>query len=231
MGRNSEPEANEEANPRSQALRLSLDFDLYRVKVPIGDYPGANLSVIDLSPQDVENTIFFQHGFAGVPNPGEWQLAHFANRHRVIAPDLRGHGQSDAPRSDYSMPELVQDMHGIVEALNLPDRFVLVGHSFGGAVCIEYAHAYPERLAKLILIATAGEYPVPRSRPPVSHSDALRPALLALSPPLGRRISCAEVDVSQQSLCLAGLVQAARYPDRDLGHHGRARQLLSSLCL
>ena len=141
---------------------FQLDFDLYRVKVPIGDYPGDNLSVIDLSPQDVENTIFFQHGFAGVAESWEWQLAHFANGHRVIAPDLRGHGQSDAPHSQYSMPELAQDMHAVVEALNLPERFVLVGHSFGGAVCIEYAKAHPERLAKLILIATAGEYPVPK---------------------------------------------------------------------
>ena len=141
---------------------FQLDFDLYRVKVPIREYSGANLSVIDLWPQDVEKTLFFQHGFAGVAESWEWQLAHFANQYRVIAPDLRGHGQSDAPHSEYSMPELVQDMLDVIESLKLPERFVLVGHSFGGAICIEFAKAYPERIAKLVLVASAGEYPLPK---------------------------------------------------------------------
>lgn len=141
---------------------FQLDFDLYRVKVPIRDYEGSYLSVIDMSPQDVEETVVFQHGFAGVAESWEYQLTHFASQFRVVAPELRGHGQSDAPFSQYSMPELVQDLHDVVAALKLPDKFVLVGHSFGGSVCIEYANAYPERIAKLILIATAGEYPLPK---------------------------------------------------------------------
>ncbi len=141
---------------------LHLDFDLYRVNVPIRDHSGRHLSVIDLHPQDVESTILFQHGFAGVAESWEYQLAHFANQYRVIAPDLRGHGQSDAPRSEYSMPELVQDMHDVLEALNVPKQFILAGHSFGGAVCIEFANTFPERIEKLILVACAGEYPLPK---------------------------------------------------------------------
>ncbi len=141
---------------------FELDFDLYRVNVPLEDQPKSKLSVIDLFPQDAADTILFQHGFAGVAESWEYQLAHFANGHRVIAPDLRGHGQSDAPRSAYSMPELVEDMRTVLDELEVNEKFVLVGHSFGGAVCIEFAHAYPERIAKLVLVATAGEYPVPR---------------------------------------------------------------------
>ena len=108
---------------------FQLDFDLYRVKVPIHGYPGSSLSVIDLSPQYIEQTIVFQHGFAGVAESWEYQLTHFANRFRVVAPELRGHGQSDAPDSEYSMPELIEDLHNVVTTLELPEKFVLVGHS------------------------------------------------------------------------------------------------------
>lgn len=142
---------------------FQLDFDLYRVNIPIQDNPGFNLSVIDLSPEAIEQTIVFQHGFAGVSESWEYQLTYFSSQYRVIAPDLRGHGQSDAPYTEYTMPELVEDLNTITSHLKLPKKFILVGHSFGGSVCVEYANAYPERIEKLVLIATAGEYPVPRA--------------------------------------------------------------------
>ena len=141
---------------------IQLDFNLYRVDVPIRGLAGAELSVIDIWPEGVERTIMFVHGYAGVAETWEYQIDHFAHEYRVVAPDLRGHGQSDAPFTQYTMAELVDDLDAIVEALELPDRFVLAGHSFGGSICVEYANAYPDRLDKLILIATAGEYPLPR---------------------------------------------------------------------
>lgn len=143
--------------------QIQLDFDLYRVEVPIPGVPRAKLSVIDLWPEAVEQTIVFVHGYAGCAETWEFQINHFAREFRVVAPDLRGHGQSDAPYTDYTMSELVDDLQAIVEALRLPERFMLVGHSFGGSICVEYANAYPERLEKLVLIATAGEYPLPRT--------------------------------------------------------------------
>ena len=142
---------------------FELDFDLYRVKVPIKNNPGFHLSVIDLSPESIEQTIVFQHGFAGVAESFEFQLTYFSSQYRVLAPDLRGHGQSDAPYTDYTMSELVDDLIAICETLELPEKFILAGHSFGGSVCVEFANAYPERIEKLILIATAGEYPVPKA--------------------------------------------------------------------
>jgi long-chain acyl-CoA synthetase len=60
------------------------------------------------------------------------------------------------------MAELVDDLDTIAHELTLPEKFVLAGHSFGGSICVEYAVAYPERLERLILISTAGEYPLPR---------------------------------------------------------------------
>jgi long-chain acyl-CoA synthetase len=137
------------------------DFSLYRVEVPIQGQPGKYLSVIDLHPEGVEQTIVFQHGYAGVGESWEFQIVHFAQQYRVIVPDLRGHGQSDAPYTEYTMSELVQDLYSIAQYLKLP-KFILVGHSFGGSVCVEYAHTHPQTLEKLVLIATAGEYPLPK---------------------------------------------------------------------
>jgi long-chain acyl-CoA synthetase len=138
---------------------IELDFNLYRVPVPIRGLANAELSVIDIWPEGVEKTIMFVHGYAGCAETWEHQINYFSRSYRVIAPDLRGHGQSDAPLTQYTMTEMVADLETIRERLNLPEKFILAGHSFGGSICVEYANAHPERLEKLILIATAGEYP------------------------------------------------------------------------
>ncbi|MEW5957172.1 MAG: alpha/beta fold hydrolase [Chloroflexota bacterium] len=141
---------------------FQLDFNLYRVDVPIRGLVNAELSVIDIWPEKVQKTIMFVHGYAGCAETWEHQLNYFSRSYRVVVPDLRGHGQSDAPLTQYTMPELVADLDTIAAELNLPDKFVLVGHSFGGSICVEYALAQPERLEKLVLIAMAGAYPLPR---------------------------------------------------------------------
>jgi len=141
---------------------IQLDFSLYRVGVPIHGLSDMELSVVDFRPEGAERAMMFIHGYAGCAETWEYQANYFAHRCRVIAPDLRGHGQSDAPFTAYTMPELVEDIDSIVKSLDLPEKFILVGHSFGGSICVEYANAHPERLEKMILIATAGEYPLPR---------------------------------------------------------------------
>lgn len=141
---------------------IQLDFNLYRVDVPLPGLADANLSVIDIWPEEVKETIVLVHGYAGCAETWEHQINHFARAYRVVAPDLRGHGQSDAPLTQYTMTELVDDLKAIVDTLQLPETFILAGHSFGGSVTVEFANAYPERLEKLILISTAGEYPLPK---------------------------------------------------------------------
>jgi long-chain acyl-CoA synthetase len=156
---------------------VQLDYSLYRVDVPIRGLSDVELSVVDIRPEGAERTIVFIHGYAGCAETWEYQINYFARGWRVVAPDLRGHGQSDAPFSAYTMSELVDDISTIADVLDLPEKFVLAGHSFGGSICVEYANAYPERLDKLILIATAGEYPLPRGASLLSRvpTAAFRP--------------------------------------------------------
>ena len=128
---------------------IQLDFSLYRVDVPIRGLADMKLSVVDLWPERAEKTIVLIHGYSGCAEMWEYQINHFARDYRVVAPDLRGHGQSDAPFTAYTMAELVNDINTIADVLKLPEKFVLIGHSFGGSISIEYASTHPERLEKL----------------------------------------------------------------------------------
>jgi long-chain acyl-CoA synthetase len=141
---------------------VELDYNLYRVDVPIPGLAGDELSVIDIRPEGVEQTIVLVHGFAGCAETWEHQINAFSQHYRVVAPDLRGHGQSDAPFTRYTMGELVADLYRISQFLELPEQFILVGHSFGGSIAVEYANAHPEQVSHLVLIATAVQWPVPR---------------------------------------------------------------------
>ena len=70
---------------------------------------------------------------------------------RAIAPDLRGCGQSTHSPSGYDIEDQAEDINGLVQALALSD-FDLVGHGSGGAIAIEYALRYSQRLHSLILV-------------------------------------------------------------------------------
>jgi long-chain acyl-CoA synthetase len=56
------------------------------------------------------------------------------------------------------MAEIQGDLEAALTVLGVAGRFVLVGHSFGGAIVTEFAAAHPDRLERLVLIASAGEY-------------------------------------------------------------------------
>ena len=75
--------------------------------------------------------------------------AAFAQRRRVYAPDLRGHGRSDWP-GGYSVEQMEADVLGFLDALRL-DRVDLIGHSMGGLVAYLLAGDHPERVRRLIL--------------------------------------------------------------------------------
>jgi 3-oxoadipate enol-lactonase len=81
------------------------------------------------------------------------QLEHLSGRYRVIAFDLRGHGESEKPPGDYKIAEFLADYEAIFDALALDD-FVLVGCSVGGIVAQLYAMAHPQRLRGLVLIGS-----------------------------------------------------------------------------
>ena len=82
---------------------------------------------------------------------------------RVIAPDLRGLGLSDAPDLGYSMPTYADDLAALLEALQV-DEVVLVGLSMGGYVAFEFLRRHRERVRALVLFDTRADADVPDVR-------------------------------------------------------------------
>lgn len=80
---------------------------------------------------------------------------------RVIAPDLRGFGDSTYQNRVRSLRELAEDLALFLDGLKIP-RAAIAGWSLGGGVAMEFAAAYPEKTEKLILIASTTHrgYPI-----------------------------------------------------------------------
>ncbi len=82
-----------------------------------------------------------------------------SERYHVIAPDLRGHGDSEwSPDGDYSMQALVYDLAQLIHQLGRTP-VTLVAHSLGGNIAIRYAGLYPANVAKLVAIEGLGLSP------------------------------------------------------------------------
>src|ERR1700739_1119157 len=86
-----------------------------------------------------------------------WEPVHakLAQRFTVIAPDLLGHGESDNPRADYSLPAFANGMRDLLAVLGI-DRVTVVGHSFGGGVAMQFAYQYPELVERIVLVSAGG---------------------------------------------------------------------------
>lgn len=94
------------------------------------------------------------HGFP--LNRRMWQpqfAALAAAGHRVITPDLRGFGESDAPDTPYSMELFADDLIALLDHLGI-DRAVVGGMSMGGYVLLNLLERYPERVSAACFLVT-----------------------------------------------------------------------------
>lgn len=78
-----------------------------------------------------------------------------ADGSRVIVLDMPGHGQSSKEPGDYSLGSLASAARDLIEALNL-GPVVLVGHSLGGGVALQFLYQYPAHVAGLVLVSSGG---------------------------------------------------------------------------
>jgi pimeloyl-ACP methyl ester carboxylesterase len=94
------------------------------------------------------------HGFPLNRSMWSSQVATLGAEYRVIAPDLRGHGQSAAPAGVYTVDEMAEDVVELLNALQVSEPIVLGGLSLGGYVALALALRYPDRVRGLMLIDT-----------------------------------------------------------------------------
>ncbi|MFN3845474.1 MAG: alpha/beta fold hydrolase [Paracoccaceae bacterium] len=117
------------------------------------DLPGIGLSVQEAGHGPA---LILLHGY---PQNGLcWArvVPEFVQEHRVIVPDLRGYGQSDAPPDDvghcaYSKRQMAADIVALMDALGLPDAMIL-GHDRGARVAYRLALDHPTRVSRLGII-------------------------------------------------------------------------------
>jgi pimeloyl-ACP methyl ester carboxylesterase len=128
------------------------------------DVAGGRLHVLDLAPptgapsaaeSEALWPVVLIHGASG--NMGDLRLAlgdRLAKTRRVVLIDRPGHGWSDRPggEADASPARQAALIAQALDGIGL-DRFVLVGHSLGGTVAAAFAHAYPQRVTGLVLLA------------------------------------------------------------------------------
>lgn len=114
-------------------------------------------------------TIILVHGFGASVHAWRPWIDRLAQDHRLVAIDLPGHGLTQTPAGYRATLEgNAQLVDALATHLNL-DRFILAGHSMGGAVSLSYAMEHPERLRGLVLVASAG-WPGDSSGPPPGFS-------------------------------------------------------------
>jgi 3-oxoadipate enol-lactonase len=103
------------------------------------------------------------HGFPLSKEMWQHQLEALAAGHRVIAPDLRGHGESPAPEGAYTMDAMADDVVELLDRLEITQPVVLGGLSMGGYVALSLALRHPERVRGLLLIDTRAAADTPEA--------------------------------------------------------------------
>jgi len=89
----------------------------------------------------------------------DWVAQALSDKWHVIAPDLRGHGDSSwVDDGNYNMAGYVYDLAQLVHQLGLAP-VTLIGHSLGGNICLRYTGIYPEAVRRLIAIEGLGPSP------------------------------------------------------------------------
>ncbi|HKL34791.1 MAG TPA: alpha/beta hydrolase [Salegentibacter sp.] len=117
---------------------------------------GISLEYLDQGEGEV---ILLLHGLGSTKADWELQKEEFSSDFRIIAPDLRGHGNSTKPkdREAYGIPQFAEDMKLLLDKLDIA-KCIVVGFSMGGAIAFEMATKYNDLISKMVIVNTAPDF-------------------------------------------------------------------------
>ncbi len=113
---------------------------------------GHDLSYVDSGSGPA---VLFIHGILGSQRQWEHLVDTMDDDHRVLVPDLFGHGDSAKPMGDYSLSSHAATMRDLLDHLGI-DKVTLVGHSLGGGIAMQFFYLFPERVERLVLVSSGG---------------------------------------------------------------------------
>jgi 3-oxoadipate enol-lactonase len=101
------------------------------------------------------------HG--GGDNLNSWysQVPVFSKQYQVLIYDVRGHGQTELPKGPINTELWVKDLYALLQALKIKET-ILVGHSLGGGIALNFTLAHPD-MVKAIILSNSGLRPSPKS--------------------------------------------------------------------
>jgi pimeloyl-ACP methyl ester carboxylesterase len=116
------------------------------------------LHYVDWGNEDAP-TLVLIHGGRDHARSWDWVARSLRKEWHVVAPDLRGHGDSaHAVGGNYTISDFVLDVAQLVDAIG-SEQVAIVSHSLGGAVALHYAGVFPERVSDLVAIEGLGPPP------------------------------------------------------------------------
>ncbi|MBW8483735.1 alpha/beta fold hydrolase [Actinomadura parmotrematis] len=95
--------------------------------------------------------VLLVHGYGADSADWSFHIPALAERRRVIAPDLRGHGRSSAPATGYRTADFTADLVALLDRLGV-ERVVAIGHSLGTLVVSALAVEHPDRVRALVCV-------------------------------------------------------------------------------
>jgi 3-oxoadipate enol-lactonase len=98
--------------------------------------------------------LVFIHGLGSSTRDWESQVPEFSKSFKVVAFDLRGHGQSDKPAGPYTMSQYSDDLAGLLRALNITSAHI-VGISLGGGIAFQFAIVHPTQVKTMTIVNSA----------------------------------------------------------------------------